>query len=161
MDVRRLELADRDLLRGLRLRALADAPSAFGSSLAEEEAFTDVDWDARLGRADAATFVAVADDGTPVGLCAGVADRALPGTADLVGMWVAPEARRAGVGDVLVARVVAWAAAEGVEVLRLCVTEGNDGAERLYRRHGFVRTGCAEARTRDGLAEIGMERPLR
>lgn len=160
MDVRRLDPSERDLLRDLRLRALAEAPSAFGSSLAREEAFTAADWDARLGRADAATFVAVDDHGTPVGLCTGVADRDAPGTAELVGMWVAPAARRAGVGDALVARVVAWAAGEGAGALRLCVTEGNEGAERLYRRHGFVRTGCVETRTRDGLSEIGMERPL-
>ncbi len=160
MQLRRLGPADRDLLRTVRLRALADAPSAFGSTLAREAAYTDADWDGRLATPGAATFVAVDDDGTPVGIVTGVPDPAAPGRADLFGLWVDPVARRSGVGDGLLGHLLAWAGDRGLDRVRLCVTEGNDAAERLYARHGFTRTGCAEVRGRDGRLEIGMERHL-
>ena len=73
-------------------------------------------------------------------------------------MWVAPEARRRRVGDALVGRLLAWAEEGEVEVVRLCVTEGNEAAERLYSRHGFLRSGCDVVRDRDGCSEIGMAR---
>ncbi len=157
MDLRTLGRDDRDLLRALRLRALADAPWAFSSTLAREAAFTDADWDARLARPGASTFVAVGRGGAPVGLVTGVPDPEQPRAADLVGMWVDPAARRSGVGDSLVARLMVWAREGGVDVMRLCVTEGNKAAERLYARNGFVRTGCSEVIGSSGLVEIGME----
>lgn len=38
MEIRRIRPGDEDALRALRLRALKDTPTAFGSSLAEERA---------------------------------------------------------------------------------------------------------------------------
>jgi hypothetical protein len=45
--VRRLRADEHALLRDLRLRALSDAPMAFGSTLAREEAFTPDVWQTR------------------------------------------------------------------------------------------------------------------
>ena len=56
-------------------------------------------------------------------------------------MWVAPDARGAGVGRDLVERVVAWAGSHDFPVLRLLVTQTNDGATRLYERCGFTDEG--------------------
>jgi GNAT superfamily N-acetyltransferase len=61
-----------------------------------------------------------------------------------VSMWVAPDTRRQGVGDALVQRVIAWAEQAGFTRLELAVTVGNEAAERLYERCGFVRTEPAE-----------------
>lgn len=158
MEIRRLGPTDRDVLRAVRLRALADAPSAFGSTLAGEQAYSDAEWDGRLATPGSVTFVAVAPGGRPVGMVTSVPDPADRRVADLFGMWVAPEVRRRGVGDALVRRLLAWAEEVDVEVVRLCVTGGNDDAERLYRRHGFVRTGYDVVRDRDGCSEIGMAR---
>lgn len=160
MELRRLGPDDRSLLRSVRLRALAEAPSAFGSSLAREEVFSDADWDARLATPGAVTFVAVDARGAPVGMVTGVSEEGASGVGDLVGLWVDPSARRSGVGDALVARVLAWAADGDLFVVRLCVTEGNETAERLYRRHGLCRTGRVEVRDRDGCVEIAMECPV-
>jgi hypothetical protein len=41
------------------------------------------------------------------------------------------------------------------------VTEGNIPAERLYLRHGFVKTGDSIDRERDGAVEFEMERSVR
>ena len=146
------------MLRALRLRALADEPSAFGSTYARELAFTTAVWEARLQPDAHPQLVCESDAGTPVGIAAGVRDAAVPAVADLVGMWVDVSARGSGAADALVAEVVCWAEHERISVLRLHVTEGNSKAVRLYERHGFRPTGTTYRRERDGVNEIEMER---
>jgi ribosomal protein S18 acetylase RimI-like enzyme len=56
-------------------------------------------------------------------------------------MWVAPEARRAGLARDLATTVVEWARESGHERIHLHVTEGNEGARALYESMGFVDNG--------------------
>jgi ribosomal protein S18 acetylase RimI-like enzyme len=56
-------------------------------------------------------------------------------------MWVAPDARGAGVGRALVDAVAAWARDRGCGRLVLSVTESNERARRFYVTHGFADTG--------------------
>ncbi|GLY36212.1 hypothetical protein Amsp01_022360 [Amycolatopsis sp. NBRC 101858] len=53
-------------------------------------------------------------------------------------MWVAPHARRRGVGEALVRAILAWAAPRPVT---LQVAAGNREATSLYRRLGFTGDG--------------------
>jgi hypothetical protein len=48
MEIVRLGPGDEGRFRGIRLRAPADAPRAFASTLAREQAFTRDEWTARL-----------------------------------------------------------------------------------------------------------------
>jgi GNAT superfamily N-acetyltransferase len=121
----------------LRLAALADAPYAFGSTLACEQSLSESDWRRRLARR--AQFV-VCVDGWPVGTAAGIASPD-GDSADLISMWVDPGWRGRGLADLLVREVLSWAAGEGLGEVRLWVADGNRRAERLYLRHGFVATG--------------------
>ena len=75
--VRRLQPDDWQVLRDIRLAALADSPSAFASTLAREEAFTEADWRWRLtnGCSVVATDSA---DGEPVGLAGGYLHDGVP-----------------------------------------------------------------------------------
>ena len=168
LDVRRIRPDEGLRLRALRLRALADAPMAFGSTLAREEAFTDDVWHGRAAGgasgADRVTFIAERDDQW-IGLASGLAaDPDEPDTAGavLVGMFVESAERGHGVGVALVGAVVAWAQARGAANLRLWVTATNDSAIALYDKCGFRRTGEQKPLAHSpSLAEIRMVRDLR
>lgn len=137
MEARRLGPGGEDELRAVRLAALGTDPQAFGSTLAREESFGPDDWTRRL-TPPSATFVV----GTPaVGMAWGVPDADDPGLAHLYGMWVAAEARGRGAAGALIGAVAAWAAGLDARRLHLTVVVGNEPAERLYLRHGFVVVG--------------------
>lgn len=127
--------------RDLRLRALRHAPDAFWATADDEAALSPAQWRARLERTDAATVVAVVA-GTDAGLAAGAPHHDDPCDAGLYAMWVDPSFRGRGIGDALVAAVVAWARAAGHRRLRLEVADHNTSAVRLYERAGFVATGA-------------------
>ncbi|HET6818736.1 MAG TPA: GNAT family N-acetyltransferase [Mycobacteriales bacterium] len=145
--VRRVSAADGAVLRKVRLRALQDAPSAFGSTYAAEVARTAAEWDERAagGSSGSDRFTALAFvDAECVGLAGGFRNHEDGHHADidLVSMWVAPSHRGSGVADQLVDVVLEWARDEAAaEVVGLWVTRGNDRAHRFYERLGFVETG--------------------
>jgi ribosomal protein S18 acetylase RimI-like enzyme len=133
--------------RTLRLRALAESPDAFGSTLEAERARPDRDWAARLE--------AAAHAQTELPLVARVGDEAVglawariqdgePDVAHLFQVWVAPEHRERGAGQLLLEAVLAWARAAGARTLALDVTRGDTAAVRLYTRAGFRPDGDAK-----------------
>jgi ribosomal protein S18 acetylase RimI-like enzyme len=126
-----------DLERGktIPLAALADAPDAFASTLAEELDLPIQTWQERLAKPNAVTFVAVVG-GTDAGLVVGLPHRNDPGEAAIVSMWVAPDYRRAGVGMALIQAVIAWANESGYAAARLQVADENISAPRVYERMG-------------------------
>ena len=131
---------DAAIVRAIRLRTLADAPDAFGTTLAEDEALPDAVWRARVEDPAKAAFLAMAG-GAAVGVAFGAPYDSGPGDAGLFGMWVAPDWRRRGVAVDIVDAVVAWARARGSTRLLLDVADGNTAAIRLYESRGFVPTG--------------------
>lgn len=80
------------------------------------------------------TLLAEGDDGRPLGVVLGVADRDMFGIYDLA---VAPMARRAGLGARLVKAAMARGGASGCRLAWLQVTAENGPARALYRRLGF------------------------
>ncbi|MCI0633486.1 MAG: GNAT family N-acetyltransferase [Actinobacteria bacterium] len=128
--------------RDLRLRALADAPDAFGSTLELERTYAEAEWRAWIEGWTGATnrFVFCEADGGWVGMAVG--SRATgEWDAHLYGMWVDPASRRQGVGERLVSDIVGWARSWEARSVILGLTEGNAGAERFYEHLGFVDTG--------------------
>lgn len=60
-------------------------------------------------------------------------------------MWVAPEARSAGIGAGLVRAIIDWSVGAGAEEIRLWVVKHNRIAARLYARVGFEETGLSRS----------------
>ena len=90
----------------------------------------------------AAVFVAERDDGTLVGRLS-VARDTHPASAHVadLGLMVAHDARRQGVGRALLQAAVEWARSASVRKLELHVFPWNDGAIALYEAFGFEREG--------------------
>jgi GNAT superfamily N-acetyltransferase len=139
--VRRLAGGDWAQLRAARLAALAEAPYAFASTLAREQAFDEDLWRSRAG--SGRTFGAF-DRSAVVGLATGFPLNERPTEWNLVGMWVAPASRGQGVADRLVEAVCEAAEQAGAGTVSLWVTEVNDRARVFYRRLGFIPTGARQ-----------------
>jgi ribosomal protein S18 acetylase RimI-like enzyme len=122
--------------RAQRLAALAEAPAAFGSRLADWQGEGDQEerWRARLSISGSHNVIAVLD-GQPAGMVSGVP--VAGGNVELISMWVSPQARGKGVGDRLTAAVEQWARQAGLKTLRLSVVENNEPAIALYQRNGL------------------------
>jgi len=86
------------------------------------------------------TFLADIDSEI-VGLVGAYRDAPALKRVHLVSMWVAPAARRQGIGRHLIASVVTWAKGTDTTDVALWVTQGNAAAEELYRVAGFSPTG--------------------
>jgi ribosomal protein S18 acetylase RimI-like enzyme len=127
--------------RELRREALREAPDAFGSTLAGWSG--DGDYEARWrDRLETLPVNLIADlDDVPVGMVSLTAVTDLE--AELISMWVAPQARGRGVGQALVLSVLDQARANGAASIALDVTAGNDAAIALYVKTGFVDVGWA------------------
>ncbi|PWI44473.1 GNAT family N-acetyltransferase [Streptomyces sp. ICBB 8177] len=151
LEVRVLGPDDWPLWRKLRLAALAEAPYAFTSTLAEWQGSGDREerWRARLSISGAHDLVALLD-GLPVGMVSGVPGEEAE-SVELISMWVSPAARGRGVGDSLIRAVERWGAGRGARTLRLSVMPDNTVAAALYARHGFTDTGEPGALLPDGV----------
>jgi ribosomal protein S18 acetylase RimI-like enzyme len=158
IDVRALTPAHWQVWRELRLAALAEAPAAFGSRLADWQDAEEERWRDRLAIPGSVNFVALLDR-KAAGMASGVPGE--DGIPDLISMWVSPAGRGKGIGDRLVQEVARWARSQGAAMLRLTVAEDNEHAAALYRRHGFTDTGELTGPLPDGIRmEKIMMKPL-
>lgn len=143
--VRRIRADEGAVYRDIRLAALLDNPSAFGSTYAAEVGRTRDDWDANArGRSSGNTdgvFFAVDHADSPVGLVGVYLGQDQADTAQLVSMWVRPAHRRKGAAQNLIKAVAGLARNANCVAVELWVTTGNDPALGLYAAAGFAETG--------------------
>ena len=99
----------------------------------------------------AAVFVAEREDGTLVGRLS-VGRDPHPASAHVadVGLMVALDARRQGVGTALLQAAVGWAREAGIRKLELHVFPWNEAAISLYEAFGFEREGFRKGHYRRG-----------
>lgn len=158
VSVREVKPDEWELLRDVRLAALRDAPDAFASTYAREAPYTEERWRSWFGDRSVMFFPYVEGSAEPAGL-AGVVEKG--GAAQLLSMWIRPEARGRGVAGALVDAAAGWARARGHDSMYLWVAESNEAARRLYERYGFTPTGQRQPLpSNPALPEIRMLRPL-
>ena len=134
--VRRLAPADAAAYRALMLDGYAREPEAFTATVAERAGLPLAFWQARLAPGDAAADIVIGAllDGQLAGaLGLGFAQRPkLRHKASLFGMFVAPHARRRGLGRLLVEAALEEARRRaGIVQVQLTVTEGNPAPQGL------------------------------
>lgn len=141
--IRALGGDDSELYSRFRLRALAEHPEAFLSSVEEERRNVGEATRQRLadkeGRDDDMILGAFADADI-VGMIGAIRDRFIKARhkAIIWGMYVAANHRRAGVGGALLDRAIELICrADGIEQINLSVMIGNRGARALYLSRGF------------------------
>jgi ribosomal protein S18 acetylase RimI-like enzyme len=132
---------DWQLWRAVRLRALAEAPAAFGSTLQHESAFEEADW--RDGLTDQGPRVLVTADGELAAIGGGfLDDDAIPGatTLHVIAMWTDPAWRGRGLAARVLTALIEWASPRGLALV-LDVAIDNAAARRAYEAFGFTSTG--------------------
>lgn len=141
MHVVRLQPSHAKQYRTLMLEAYELAADAFTSTVEERAAEPDAYWLQRIGTATGLTAAFGAfEDQDLIGTVA-LEFSAKPKTrhkALLLGMYVAPSARETGVGRALLGAAIDCARRkEGIRMVTLTVTEGNERAVKLYSAAGF------------------------
>jgi predicted GNAT family acetyltransferase len=130
-ELRLLAPDDWEDFREIRMKALADSPDAFGSTLEREQGFTEADWRRRLTGP-----VYVIDEPRPVSV-GGIFDNA--GSPHVWGMWTDPAHRGRGHAR----RILDALIPPGTRA-QLDVNVSNGAARAVYERYGFVGTGQLE-----------------
>lgn len=161
IELRELTPDDWQAWRDLRQAALADAPAAFGSQLADWIDAEESRWRDRLNVPGWHNLIAVLD-GTPVGMATGAPADDEEGVMHILSMWIAPAGRGQGIGDHLLTAIEQWALANSAHTLKLSVVEGNEKAHTLYLRNGYLDTGEPGDLMPDGVSrELIMRKVLK
>jgi ribosomal protein S18 acetylase RimI-like enzyme len=138
--IRRIGASEAAVVRAVRLRSLATDPPSFASTHAREAAFAEQEWsDWAAGDSsgeEKTTLLALAGS-EPVGLVAAYRDEQQPRLFHVIAMWVAPEARREGIGRRLLDAVEEWIAASGGTCAQVSVADEAVAANRLYDTAGY------------------------
>jgi GNAT superfamily N-acetyltransferase len=141
--IRRIKPSDGVILRSIRLRALLSDPGSFDSSYERESQLPTEEWDRRATESSTGDrqclFLVETPEGF-VGMAGAFTPGDQPSVRRLYGMWVAPEARAAGIGAQLIEAITSWSLEVGADAVQLWVVDDNLVARRLYERAGFVDT---------------------
>ena len=123
---------DWQLLKELRLKAIADSPGAFGDSVEMVSSKSDVYW--KNGIASSDVFVAEENE-TWIGMIVFKQDD--DGVWSVKSLWVDPDYRNQGIGKLLIEEALTSAKNKGIKLIELGVSVKSDSAIDLYTSLGF------------------------
>jgi RimJ/RimL family protein N-acetyltransferase len=146
IEIRKLTLQDAAQYRTVRLQALQQFPTAFGSSWEAEQKVTVQEIQTRWSSHDPETFFIVGafDAGILVGMVGFLKNdrQKLAHKGTIWGMYVSLIAQQSGIGTRLVTYLLDQAKRNsGLEQIQLAVVSDNVSAKRLYEKLGFQTYG--------------------
>ncbi|MGJ7488593.1 GNAT family N-acetyltransferase [Variovorax sp. LT2P21] len=147
ISVRPAEQNEWRIYRDVRLRALLDAPNAFGSTYEAEASRTDEMWAARIAVAiasgqDRVFFARSGENVCGLTWCKLSNDQRM--VVNVFQMWVDPASRGMGAARALVRAAIDWAECVGACRVCLDVAAAEAPAMRLYVACGFRPAGEME-----------------
>jgi ribosomal protein S18 acetylase RimI-like enzyme len=152
------------VVKAVRLRSLATDPSSFVSTYAREAAFAEVewtDWAAGDASGEEMTTLLAMRSRDPVGLVAAYRDDVQRSLFHVIAMWVAPEARREGIGRRLLSEIEEWIASCGGNCVQLAVADQALAAIRLYDAAGYRPDGeRSESSHTPGVSHVSLRKQL-
>jgi ribosomal protein S18 acetylase RimI-like enzyme len=161
--VEQISPANAMTFKAIRLAALRESPTAFGSTYAKESLLADADWVKRAvewSSHRSIGYLAMEED-KACGIAAAFLNERDPTKAHVISMWIAPSHRRHGIGRLLIEAIREWAESRAVQSMGLMVTSNNTAAIDFYERIGFSKTGNTEPYPNDpNLFEYEMHRPI-
>jgi ribosomal protein S18 acetylase RimI-like enzyme len=133
--------------KALRLEALYTEPQAFSTTYASSLAQPDSFWQSRLEAAaqGQSSWLLFAKDGPAlVGLIGAFMDAGDPTSADVISVYVTPQARGKGISRLLMSAILAAVKKAGAKKARLGVNPQQVSALHLYQNFGFKFVGKEE-----------------
>jgi ribosomal protein S18 acetylase RimI-like enzyme len=144
ISIRVLNAADAAVFKAIRLHALQESSSAFGSSYEEEKDRTEEQWVQFVSPGANRNIIGAFENNLLIGIVGVGRESGLKCThaGFIRTMFVDPAYRDRGVGKALVSNAIEKARAmPGLDHLTLAVNATNEAAIRLYRAMGFVEYG--------------------
>ncbi len=137
---RSLTLSDIHIWREMRLRALQDEPEAFRITLEQARA-KNMQWWETLAEDVVQNpyllYLLAEFDSIPAGMIVGRLSKDFT-ILTISEMWVAPVARRKGVGTKLLNTTMIWGQNNGATVARLHMSDSSNAAKNTYINAGFI-----------------------
>jgi len=139
--IRNAAISDAALFRALRLEALENHPTAFGSDYAENILKPPQFWEERLSfNGDEQAIFFAEQNGQLIGM-AGIF-RSLSKknlhSANVFGVYVKPNWRGRQISQILVKACLDWAKLKSITIVKLAVVTSNRSAIHSYEQCGFV-----------------------
>jgi ribosomal protein S18 acetylase RimI-like enzyme len=160
IDIRPIGADQAERFKALRIRSLEDSPNAFDSTVSMEGPMHIKDWKRWVTGSPERQVVVAEENDQWVGTATLAPFFAQPEVLTLFALWVAPEARRKGVGRKLIHALLAHAKGSGRKRIRVHVGETNAGGVLFFEKMGFVDTGL-RLPFREELGDaFVMERPV-
>lgn len=147
MEITELKAGQLSLCKELRLRALQDAPAAFGDTFAEAAGKPIKHWQKVcefLTISNKNKMFILEDSGNYYGSVYALTDMNEKNTGRIGGMWVDSTVRRKGLGTALFQEVQQWARGQEYSYIKLWVEDIDEGAKLFYARLGFKETGVKD-----------------
>jgi len=146
IEVKKIEKDDFEIYKSLRIRALTEAPYAFGETL-DNARIKPIDWyrseAIRWSKSEVSTVFLAFNQKTAIGLVGAFFEKET-NRSFICSMWVDPEFRGISVGNSMVAKATNWLKERGGTSVNAWVAESNNSAIRFYKFLGFVATNEKE-----------------